>query len=214
MPHFGPKYLVDPAFLPANIFYEGLESNGLKIWKSHFVFEDCVFGRVVKDFFCGLKYIKKEHIRLIICTIFQSFLMIHQHYPLSYLSSNRIHVQSQQNGRRDAWRLVKITSIKDIVKSSRTSNKFTIYSSFFTDNFEHMVSLLIAFTKKHIIISIAHRMHFVNLMNPHRYNILSIILLLGYIPFSLGSICNCWIFLNEDTSSLKQIEQMCKCVIL
>ena len=130
--------ILDAAFLPANIFHEGLESNGLKIWKSHFVFEDCVFGRVVKDFLCGLKYIKKEHIRLIICTIFQSFLMIHQHYPLSYLSSNHIHVQSQQNGRRDGWRLVKITSIKDIVKSSRTSNKFTIYSSFFTDNFEHI----------------------------------------------------------------------------
>ena len=91
-----------------------------------------------KRFSLRTKIHKKEHIRLIICTIFQSFLMIHQHYPLSYLSSNHIHVQSQQNGRRDAWRLVKITSIKDIVKSSRTSNKFTIYSSFFTDNFEHI----------------------------------------------------------------------------
>ena len=81
---------------------------------------------------------KKEYIRLIICTFYQSFLMIHQHYPLSYLSSNHIHVQSQQNGRRDAWRLVKVTSIEDIVKSSRTSNKFTIYSSFFTANFKYI----------------------------------------------------------------------------
>ena len=55
-------------------------------------------------------------------------------------------------------------------------------------------------------------MNFVHLTNPYRQNIL-IILLLVCVPFSLGSICNYWITVNEDSSSLKQIEQMRKCAL-
>ena len=39
---------------------------------------------------------------------------------------------------------------------------------------------------------------------------LSIILLLVCVLFQLHAICKCWIFVNEDAASLKQIEQMCK----
>ena len=44
--------------------------------------------------------------------------------------------------------------------------------------------------------------------------ILSIILWLVCVPFALGSICKYWISVNKDTSSLKQITQMCKCALL
>ena len=56
-------------------------------------------------------------------------------------------------------------------------------------------------------------MHFVHLMNPYRQNILSIVLPFVGVPFSLSSICKYWISVNEDTSSLKLIEQMCWCVL-
>ena len=39
------------------------------------------------------------------------------------------------------------------------------------------------------------------------------ILSLICVPFSLGSICKYWIFVNEDTSSLKQVEQICQCAL-
>ena len=44
--------------------------------------------------------------------------------------------------------------------------------------------------------------------------ILSIILWLVCVPFALGSICKYWISVNKDTSSLKQVTQMCKCALL
>ena len=35
----------------------------------------------------------------------------------------------------------------------------------------------------------------------------------GVTPLHHGSICKYWISVNEDTSSLKQIEQICKCAL-
>ena len=46
-----------------------------------------------------------------------------------------------------------------------------------------------------------------------KINILSIILSLACVPFSLASIYKYWISVNKNTSTLKQIEQMRKCFL-
>ena len=54
-------------------------------------------------------------------------------------------------------------------------------------------------------------MHFVHLTNPYGQNFLSILFSLVSALFPVGPICKYWTPFNEDTASLKQIEQMRKC---
>ena len=56
-------------------------------------------------------------------------------------------------------------------------------------------------------------MPLVHLTNPHRKNVLNIILSFVCVPFPLGSTCNTEFLLDEDITSLKQIKKMCKCVL-
>ena len=58
------------------------------------------------------------------------------------------------------------------------------------------------------------QMHFVHLRYPYRYNILSIVLSMVCVQFQPGAIYNYWISVNEETISLKQIQQMCKFALM